>query len=100
MKNHEPQSLERQKLAKELKSLRKERFLVKGLKNKVIRIEYVRMIGVSGDGKLALSLKDEVDNFMKNTLVQKLHPVKTKITDIRNGNAHFLGSEKSIYLRI
>ena len=27
------------------------------------------------------------------TLEQELHPVKTKITDLRKGNAHFLGYE-------
>ena len=28
---------------------------------------------------------------MKNDLKQELHPIKTKITDLRVGNAHFLG---------
>jgi len=98
MRNHEPQSLKRQKLAKELKSLRLERFETEGLKNKVTRIEYVRyandwMIGVSGDRKLAFNIKEEIAYFMKNTLAQELYPVKTKVTDLRNGNAHFLGYE-------
>jgi len=98
MRNHEHQSFEYQKLAKELKSLRLERLETEGLKNKVTRIEYVRyaddwMIGVSGDSKLAFNIKDEIAYFMKNTLAQELHPVKTKVTDLRNGNAHFLGYE-------
>jgi hypothetical protein len=98
MKGHDSHSLERQKLAKTLKSLRKERLKTQGLKNKIIRIEYVRyaddwMIGVAGDRKLALQAKDRVENFLKNTLIQKLHPVKTKITDLKIGSAHFLGYE-------
>jgi len=98
MRDHEPQSLERQKLAKVLKSLRMERFSTNGLKNKVTRIEYVRyaddwMIGLSGDRKLAFSIKEQVADFMKNTLAQRLHPVKTKVSDLRVGNAQFLGYE-------
>ena len=96
MRNHEPQSLERQKLAKVLKSLRLERLNTEGLKNKVTRIEYLRyadnwMIGISKNRKLAFKLKDELANFMNNTLAQHLHPIKTKVTDLRIGNAHFLG---------
>ena len=96
MRNHEPQSLERQKLAKELKTLRAERLKTNSLKDKATRIEYVRyaddwMIGVSGDRKLANKIKDNISNFMKNVLVQKLHPLKTKVTDLRKGNAYFLG---------
>ncbi len=96
MRNHEPQSLERQELSKVLKTLRKERLNTPGLKDRVIRIEYVRyaddwMIGTSGDRNLAVQIKDELEHFMKNTLGQKLHPIKTKITDIRSGNLHFLG---------
>lgn len=98
MRNHEPQSWERQKLVKELKALRLERLKIEGLKTKVTRIEYVRyaddwMIGVSGDRKLAFDIKEKVADFMKDTLTQELHPVKTKVTDLRSGNAHFLGYE-------
>lgn len=93
-----PQSLERQKLAKELKQLRTERLSTIGLKNKVTRIEYVRyaddwMIGVSGDKILAFDIKAKIANFMENTLDQKLHPTKTKVINLRKGNAHFLGYE-------
>ncbi len=54
--------------------MRMERFKTKGLKNKVIRIEYVRyaddwIIGISGDRKLVLKIKEQVRHFMKNTLV-------------------------------
>ena len=57
------------------------------------RIEYVRygydwMIGVSGDRKLALQIQEFVANFMKNVLAQ---PIKTKVTNLRTGNARFLG---------
>ena len=98
MRSHEPQSSERQKLAKELKKLRIEKFKTPGLKNREIRIEYVRyaddwMIGISGDRKLAFNIKELVGHFMKNTLAQKLYPIKTKITDLRIGNAKFLGYE-------
>nr|AOC61469.1 putative reverse transcriptase and intron maturase [Rhexinema sarcinoideum] len=96
MKTFKPQSRERQKLAKTLKSLRKERFKVEGQKLKVIRIEYVRyaddwMIGVAGDSSLTFQIKKEVGTFIKNSLKQNLHPVKTKITNIRIGNVKFLG---------
>ena len=98
MRKHEPQSMERQKLAKELKTLRMERLDTDGLKEKVTRIEYVRyaddwMIGVSGDRKLASNIKDKISDFMNNTLAQKLHPLKTKIIDFRKGNVQFLGYE-------
>ena len=98
MKGHEPHSKERQQLAKELKKLRKRRLETTGLKTKVIRIEYVRyadnwMIGVSGDRKLASQIKEKITYFMKNSLEQELHPVKTKITNLRKGNVQFLGYE-------
>ena len=96
MRSHEPQTYERQKLAKQLKSLRSERLQIDSLKNKTIRIEYVRyaddwMIGLAGDRKLANIIKEKISFFMKDTLGQKLHPIKTKITNLRKGNAHFLG---------
>jgi hypothetical protein len=61
-------------------------------------VEYVRyaddwMIGVSGDRKLAINIQAQVAKFMENTLVQKLHPTKTKVTNIRKGNVQFLGYE-------
>jgi group II intron reverse transcriptase/maturase len=98
MRSHEPQSKERQELAKELKTLRAERLQTNSLKNKTIRIEYVRyaddwMIGLSGDRKLAEKMKGQISNFMKNYLVQNIHPLKTKITNLRKGNVHFLGYE-------
>lgn len=98
MRLHEPHTLERQTFAKKLKTLRAERLTTEASKNKVTRIEYVRyaddwMIGTSGDQNLSFQIKDRVADFMKNILGQKLHPVKTKVTDIRKGNAHFLGYE-------
>jgi group II intron reverse transcriptase/maturase len=96
MRNHEPQSYQRQELTRVLKSLRKERLNTIGLKDKVTRIEYVRyaddwMVGLSGDRELAVNIKDQITKFMKNELGQNLHPVKTKITSLRKGNVHFLG---------
>jgi group II intron reverse transcriptase/maturase len=98
MRSHQPQSKERQKLAKELKLIRKKRLQISSLKDKVTRIEYVRyaddwMIGIAGDRKLATQIKKEISLFLKNTLLQDLHPTKTKITDLRKGNAQFLGYE-------
>lgn len=98
MRNHQPQSKERQKLAKTLKFLRKERLQTQGLKKKITHIEFVRyaddwMIGIAGDRKLATQIKGKINDFLENTLLQKLHLTKTKITDLKNGNAHFLGYE-------
>jgi len=98
MRKHEPHSLERQKLTKDLKSLRQQRLETEGLKEKIIRIEYVRyaddwMIGVAGDRKLALQIKAQITHFIKYALLQELHPVKTKVTDLRADNAYFLGYE-------
>ena len=98
MRHHEPHSQERQYLIKELKTLRAERLKTDGLKDKKIRVEYVRyaddwMIGVAGDRELTCKIKEEVSIFTKEILAQIVHPDKTKITNIRKGNAHFLGYE-------
>lgn len=98
MRLHEQHSPTRQKLAQKLKGLRKERLETSASKKKRIRIEYVRyaddwMIGIAADRKLAIMVKDKVDNFMKNTLDQKLNAIKTKVTDLRAGNVNFLGYE-------
>jgi group II intron reverse transcriptase/maturase len=96
MSSHEPQSFERKKLAKKLKALRLERIKTNASKNIIIRIEYVRyaddwMIGISGNKKLAFQIKEQVANFIKNVLKQVLHSEKTKVSNIRKGNVHFLG---------
>ena len=96
MKTLTPQSPERKECSKLLKSLRAQRLAIPSLKNKEIRIEYVRyaddwMIGVAGNRKLAQQIKAELTEFLDNTLLQKLHPIKTKITDLRQGNVYFLG---------
>nr|YP_009686222.1 putative reverse transcriptase and intron maturase [Halamphora calidilacuna]QDR25075.1 putative reverse transcriptase and intron maturase [Halamphora calidilacuna] len=96
LRSHEPQSPERKQLAKELKQLRAERLTVNSLKNKTIRVEYVRyaddwMVGVSGNRKLAQTIKEDISEFMIHSLKQKIHPYKTKVTDLRQGNVHFLG---------
>jgi len=98
MKTCEVQSVERKKLSKQLKKLRADRLMIKASKEEITRIEYVRyaddwMIGVSGNRKLVLNLKDLISDFMENSLKQKIHPEKTKITNIRKGNAQFLGYE-------
>jgi len=96
LRNHKPESVTRKEIAKELKKIRAERFTMNSLKDKTIRIEYVRyaddwMVGVSGDSELAHKIKDEISNFTVKTLEQKIHPLKTKVTDLRKGNVHFLG---------
>nr|YP_009367524.1 putative reverse transcriptase and intron maturase [Pseudoneochloris marina]ARK14544.1 putative reverse transcriptase and intron maturase [Pseudoneochloris marina] len=92
------QSAERKLLSNKLKSLRNKRLDTPSLKNKPVRVEYVRyaddwMLGVSGEKSLAIEIKDQLTTFMKNTLQQNLHPTKTKITDLRKGNVYFLGYE-------
>ena len=81
---------------KELKKVRKKRLITNSLKEPVIRIEYARyaddwIIGIAGDQKLAIQFKEKVSDFLLNTLKQVIHPVKTKITDLRKGNILFLG---------
>ena len=98
LKTLERQSPESKKCSKALKVLRAKRLAVPSLKNKVIRIEYVRyaddwMIGIAGNRQLAQQIKAKLTIFMQNILLQKLHPTKTKITDLRRGNAYFLEYE-------
>jgi group II intron reverse transcriptase/maturase len=93
-----PQSPERKECSKTLKILRAKRLAVPSLKNKITRIEYVRyvddwMVGVAGDRQLAQQIKAELTIFMKDTLLQKLHPAKTKVSNLRKGNVYFLGYE-------
>lgn len=93
-----PQSTERKEITKKLKALRARRLTTNGLKNKPTRIEYVRyaddwMIGVAGEKQLAITIKEVVSEFMKDNLNQNLHPIKTKITNLRKGKSMFLGYE-------
>ena len=84
-KQHEPSSLEHQQLAKELKTLQTERLKTAGLKDKKIRLEYVRygddwIIGVAGDKKLARTIQEEIRDFTKKILAKKVFPqVEAKI---------------------
>jgi group II intron reverse transcriptase/maturase len=89
-------SIEYKHLVKELKSIRKKRFVINSLKEPITRIEYARyaddwIIGIAGDQKLAMHFKEKVNDFLLNDLKQVIHPVKTKVTNLRMGNAHFLG---------
>jgi len=84
-----------------LKLKRFERISVPSLKEKKIEIKYVRyaddwMLGIKGDFQLASKIKEEIRSFLQNSLNQKMHPEKTKVTDLRAGKATFLGYE--IYL--
>lgn len=83
-------------LVKELKIIRKKRMMTNSLKEPVTRIEYARyaddwIIGIAGDQKLATHFKEKVSDFLLNDLKQVIHPVKTKVTNLRKGNVHFLG---------
>jgi len=94
-------SKEYKEMVKLLKSKRELRNSVPSLKDKSIEIHYVRyaddwMLGIKGKRELALKLKEEMSEFLKTSLKQDLHPEKTKITNIREGKATFLGYE--IYL--
>lgn len=89
-------SIEYKHLIKEIKRFRKKRLLVNSLKEPTIRIEYARyaddwIIGIAGDRKLAIHFKDKVSDFLLTDLKQVIHPVKTKVTNLRMGNVHFLG---------
>ena len=94
-------SQEYKSTVKFLKLKRMERYSVSSLKEEKIEIKYVRyaddwMLGVKGDFRLASQLKEEIGEFLQTFLNQKMHPDKTKITDLRAGKATFLGYE--IYL--
>lgn len=98
MQDCERHSQEYNDLKKQLKLCVKIRLETPSLQDKKIRIEYIRyaddwMVGVSADKNLAIKIKDKIGKFLKDELLQELHPTKTKITDIRAGNAEFLGYE-------
>lgn len=89
-------SLERKQHVKELKRIREQRLETQSSKEVITRIEYARyaddwIIGIAGNQELAIEVKEKVGDFLLNTLKQVIHPVKTKITDLRKGNVHFLG---------
>ena len=105
----EHQSHEYQTLKKQLKTLRNKLLETPGRREKVIRVEYVRyaedwMVGIAGNGQLASLIKEELRiRFAEANLLQTLHSDpkannqligtwgKTKLTDLRQGNVHFLG---------
>lgn len=85
-------------LYKEFKTTRKLRLTTLSQKHTHIEVVYVRymddwMIGISGDKEIAHKLLYEVKVFFKETLNKKLHPKKTKLTNLRKGKARFLGYE-------
>lgn len=98
MQKLEKDSVEHKNLYKELKAARNLRLTTPSQKHTRIEVVYVRyaddwMIGVSGDKEIAQKLLYEVKVFFNETLNQKLHPKKTKLTNLRKGKAYFLGYE-------
>jgi group II intron reverse transcriptase/maturase len=94
-------SKEYKETVKLLKAERKRRSTFPSLKQSSIEIHYVRyaddwMLGIKGKREIAVKLKEEIAIFLKSTLKQELHSEKTKITNIRQGKATFLGYD--IYL--
>jgi group II intron reverse transcriptase/maturase len=68
------------------------------LKSSGFRISYVRyaddfLIGINGPESLAISIKGEIDAFLKDKLKLTLSWEKTKITSAKKGKALFLGAE-------
>lgn len=60
------------------------------------RVKYVRyaddfLVGVIGDKATAKRIKQEISNFLKITLKLRLNDNKTKITNAKHQEAHFLG---------
>ena len=83
-------------LMKEIKNVRLERIKRPSLLNSTIRIEYVRyaddwMIGISGEKASAERIKSDITDFIKRHLKQQAHFIKPKLTNISEGNSHFLG---------
>ena len=83
-------------LMKEVKNIFLERNKRLHLLDSTVRIEYVRyandwMIGISGEKALAEEIKSDIIYFTKRHLKQQAHFIKTKLTNIREGNAYFLG---------
>lgn len=86
-------SLERIKLKTDIKA----RFRIRStIPNPLVaRIKYVRyaddwLIGVWGNRKYAIELKQQISDFLKNELKLKLSPEKTLITNTRAERARFL----------
>ena len=83
-------------LMKEVKNVFLERSKRLHLLDSTARIEYVRyandwMIGISGEKALAEQIKIDITYFIKRNLKQQVHFIKTKLTNIRERNAYFLG---------
>nr|QVO51157.1 hypothetical protein [Ulva compressa] len=98
MQSLKKDSEEHKNLLRKLKQARKTRLNIPSQKHTRVEVVYVRyaddwMIGVSGDKEIAQKLLKDVKDFFNETLNQKLHPEKTKLTNLRKGKAYFLGYE-------
>jgi len=83
-------------LMKKLKNVCLERNKRLHLLDSAVRIEYVRyeddwIIGISGEKALAEQIKSDITYFIKRNLKQQAPFIKTKLTNIKEGTAYFLG---------
>jgi retron-type reverse transcriptase len=88
-------------LMKEVKNVFLERSKRLRLLDSTVRIEYVRyaddwMIGILGEKVLAEQIKSDITYFIKRHLKQQASFIKTKLTNIKEGNAYFLGYNISL----
>ena len=79
-------------ITKELKSISS----IDVMDENFVRVKYVRyaddfLIGVIGDKALAKTIKQEISGFLKTKLKLRLSDDKTKITNAKHDEAHFLG---------
>lgn len=98
MDQTEPNSKQREKHVRKIKSLIQQRNQIPSLLDPGIELRYARyaddwIIGIKGPNKLAMQIKEEVALFMRNHLKQELDPLKTQIIHLRAGKVLFLGYE-------
>jgi group II intron reverse transcriptase/maturase len=85
-------------LTREVKRLIQQRNQTPSLLDQGIELKYVRyannwIIGVKGPRKLAVQIREEVEEFFRIHLKQELDPDKTKIINLGTGKVSFLGYE-------
>jgi hypothetical protein len=86
------------KILIELRSTRRERNQIPSRIRTGVRIRYLRyaddwIVGIIGDHSLALNLKEDIRDFLRDSLKLTLSEEKTKITNLSTDRARFLGVE-------